>query len=46
MVNTSADYIDTMEDNQPIVLPEHGREMRQHNPRTQPLASALPLQPT
>ena len=38
MVNTSADDVDTMIDNQPIVLPEQGQEMRDHTPRSQPPA--------
>jgi len=42
MVNTSADDIDTMEDNQPIVLLEQCREMREHTPRPQPPAPAPP----
>jgi hypothetical protein len=32
MVNTSADDVDTMVDNQPIVLPEQGQEIREHTP--------------
>jgi len=40
MVNTSADDVDTMVDNQPIVLPEQGQEMREHTPRPQPPAPA------
>jgi hypothetical protein len=35
MLNTSADDVDTMVDNQPIVLPEHGQEMHEHTPRPQ-----------
>ena len=35
MVNTSADNVDTMVDDQPIVLPEHGQEMREHTARPQ-----------
>jgi len=38
MVNTSADDVDTMVDDQPIVLPEQGKEMRE--PRPQPPAPA------
>jgi hypothetical protein len=38
MVNTSADDVDTMVDDQPIVLPEQGQEMRE--PRPQPPAPA------
>jgi len=33
MVNTSADNVDTMVDNQPIMRPEQGQEMREHTPR-------------
>ena len=40
MVNTLADNVDTMVDNQPIVLPEQGQEMRQHTPWPQPPAPA------
>jgi len=40
MVNTSADDVDTMVDNRPIVLPEQCHEMREHAPRPQPLAPA------
>ena len=36
MVNTSADEVDTMVDDQPIVLPEQCQEMRQHTPLPQP----------
>ena len=32
MVNTSADDVDTIIDDQPIVLPEQGQEMREHTP--------------
>jgi hypothetical protein len=32
MVNTSADDVDTKLDDQPIVLPEQGQEMREHTP--------------
>jgi len=38
IVNTSADDVDTMVDNKPIVLPEQGQEMREHTPRPQRLA--------
>jgi uncharacterized protein YbaR (Trm112 family) len=38
MVNTSADHVYTMVDNQPIMLPEQGQEMRKHTPRPQPPA--------
>jgi hypothetical protein len=38
MVNTSADDVDTMVDDQPIVLPEQGQEMCE--PRPQPPAPA------
>jgi hypothetical protein len=40
MVNTSADNVDTMVDDQPIVLPEQGQEMREHTQRPQPPAPA------
>jgi len=40
MVNTSADDVVTMVDNQPIVLPEQGQEMREHTPRPQHPAPA------
>ena len=40
MVNTSADDVDTMVDDQPIVLPEQGKEIPEHTPRPQPLAPA------
>ena len=40
MANTSADDVDTMVDNQPIVLPDQGQEMHKHTPRPQPLAPA------
>ena len=40
MVNTSADDVDTMVDDQPIVLPEQCQEMREHTPRPQPPAPA------
>jgi len=36
MVNTSADDVDTMVDDQPIVLPEQGQEMCEHIPWPQP----------
>jgi len=36
MVNTSADNVDTMVDDRPIVLPEQGQEMREYTPRPQP----------
>jgi hypothetical protein len=32
MVNTWADHVDTMVDDQPIVLPEQGHEMREPLP--------------
>jgi hypothetical protein len=41
MLNTSADDVDTMVDDQPIVLPEQCQEMREHTPRPQPSAPAL-----
>jgi hypothetical protein len=40
MVNTSADSVDTMVDDRPIMLPEQGQEMREHSPWPQPPASA------
>jgi hypothetical protein len=40
MVNTSADDVDTMVDDQPIVLPEQFQEMRGHTARLQPPAPA------
>ena len=40
MVNTSADDVDTMVDDQPIVLPEQCQEMREHTPWPQPPAPA------
>jgi hypothetical protein len=40
MVNTSADDVDTMVDDELIVLPEQGQEMRQNTPRPQPPAPA------
>jgi len=40
MVNTLADDVDTMVDDQPIVLPEQCQEMREHTPRPQPPAPA------
>jgi len=40
MVNTSADDVDTMVDDQPIVLPKQCQEMREHTPRPQPPAPA------
>ena len=40
MVNTSADKVQTMVDDQPIMLPEQSQEMREHTPRPQPPAPA------
>jgi len=40
MVNLSADNVDTIIDDHPIVLPEQGQEMREHTPRPQPPPSA------
>jgi hypothetical protein len=40
MVNTSADNVDAMVDDQPIVPPEQGQEMCEHTPLPQPRASA------
>jgi len=39
-LNTSAGYVDTMVDNQPIVLPQQGQEMREHTPQPKPPAPA------
>ena len=44
MVNTSADDVDTMVDNQAIVLPEQSQEMCEHTPQPQPLAPSPRLQ--
>jgi len=41
MVNTSADDIDSMVYNQPIVLPEQGQEMCEHTP-SPPLQAPAP----
>jgi hypothetical protein len=38
MPNTVADDVDTMVDNQPIVLPEQGQEISEHTPQPQPPA--------
>jgi hypothetical protein len=35
MVNTSAEDVDTMGDNHPILQPGQGQEMRKHTPRPQ-----------
>jgi len=40
MLNTSADDVDTIEDDQQIVLPEQCQEMREHTPWPQPPAPA------
>jgi len=40
-VNPSADNGDTVVDDQPNVLREHGQKMREHTPWTQPPASAI-----
>ena len=40
MVNSSADDVDTMVDDQPIVLPEQCQEIRGHTPQPQQPASA------
>jgi hypothetical protein len=40
IVNTSADDIDTMVDDQPIMLPEQGQEMHGQTARPKPLAPA------
>ena len=44
MVNTSADNVDTMVDDEPIVLPEQGHEMRDRTPQPQSPAPAPRLQ--
>ena len=44
MVNISADDVDTMVDNQPIVLLEQGQETREHTPLPQPPAPATRAQ--
>jgi len=40
MVNISADDVDTMVDDEPIMLPEQGQQMREHPPGPQPPAPA------
>jgi len=40
MVNTSANDVDTMVDDQPIMLPAQGQNMGEHTPRPQPRAPA------
>jgi hypothetical protein len=40
MVRPSADDVDSMVDDQPIVRPEQCQEMQEHTPRPQPLAHA------
>ena len=40
MANKSADNIDTIVGNQPIMLPEQGQEMCKHTPQQKPLAPA------
>jgi hypothetical protein len=40
MVNTSAEQVDTMVDDEPIVLPEQGQEMCKHAPQPEPPAPA------
>jgi hypothetical protein len=44
MVNTSADDADTIVDDEPTVLPEHGQEIREHTLGTQSLRPAPPPQ--
>jgi hypothetical protein len=44
IVFSLADDVDTMVDNQPIVLPGYGQEMREHTSRPQLLACATQLQ--
>jgi hypothetical protein len=46
MVNTSADDVDIMVDDDATVLPEQGQELREHTPRPQPLAPAPRTQTT
>ena len=46
MVITSADDVDTVVDNQTVVQPEHGQEIREHIPRPQPAVAATRQQPT
>jgi len=41
MVNSSADDVDTMVDDQPTVLHEQGQEICKHTPWPQPLVPAL-----
>jgi len=46
MVNSSADNVDTMVDDQPPVLHDQGQEMPEHTPQPQPPAPAqLPQYP-
>jgi len=40
LVNTSEDKVDTMVDDQPIMLPEQCKEMHEHTPQPQPPAPA------
>jgi len=40
MVNILADDVDTIVDDQPVVLPEQRRKMRDYTPQPQPLAPA------
>jgi hypothetical protein len=40
MVNSSADYANTMEDHQPPMLPDQGQDMSEHTHRQQPPAAA------
>jgi hypothetical protein len=40
MVNTSADDLDTIEDDHPIMRPDHGQEMSEHTPWQEPQGPA------
>ena len=40
MRNTVGDNVDTMVDDQPIVLPEQGQEIGDHTPKPHPMAPA------
>jgi hypothetical protein len=44
MIHTSANTVDTLLDNQPIVLPEQVQEIWEHTPSAQPPVTALWLQ--
>ena len=45
VVNTVADNTDTMVDDEPTMLPEHGQELHEHTPLPQPLVRAPRPQP-